>query len=349
MAARSWPAQTPNRCYFLKYFVRNSQKSCRATLAARMIQDVFCSTGITATGGIGTNLYLCKIAMDIVAKHVEADKDGVRIAELNEISYRRILWSHRPLTDFWRIGRGYSKKLEEHGLYTLGDIARCSLGKPGDYHNEELLYKLFGINAELLIDHAWGWEPCTMADIKAYKPQTNSICSGQVLQYPYESSKAKLVVQEMADQLALDLVDKGLVTKQIELYVGYDIENLTRPEISKGYNGPVITDHYGRRIPKQAHGTANLDRPTSSTKQILNLTAELFDSIVDEKLLVRRLGITANHVTEESSVKRQDSFEQLDMFTDYEAVERRKEQEAQDMEREKRMQNALLDIKKEIR
>ena len=204
-------------------------------LAMTMIQDILDTTGITATAGIGTNLYLCKIAMDIVAKHIEPDKNGVRIAELDEMSYRRLLWNHRPLTDFWRVGRGYSKKLEKIGLYTMGDIARCSIGKPTDYYNEELLYKLFGINAELLIDHAWGYEPCTMEDVKTYKPETNSISSGQVLHCPYEFDKARLVVKEMTDLMVLDLVDKGLVTNQIVLTIGYDIENITDKNRSQSY------------------------------------------------------------------------------------------------------------------
>lgn len=317
-------------------------------LASKIILEVFKNTGITATGGIGTNLYLCKIAMDIVAKRVQPDEDGVRIAELDEISYRRILWTHQPLTDFWRIGRGYAKKLEEHGLYTMGDVARCSLGKTSDYYNEELLYKLFGVNAEILIDHAWGWEPCTIADVKSYKPQTNSIVSGQVLQCPYESGKARLVVQEMSDCLALDLVDKGLITDQIVLTVGYDIENLTRPEISKNYHGPVTTDQYGRQIPKHAHGTVNLGRQTSSTKQIMDATLGLYDRIVDHKLLIRRISLTANRVVEEGSVIKQESFEQMDMFTDYEAVQLQKEQEEKELEREKRIQKAMLDIKKKF-
>ena len=217
-------------------------------LAMKIILDVLKNTGITATAGIGTNMYLCKVAMDIVAKHIPADENGVRIAELTERTYREKLWDHRPLTDFWRVGRGYSRKLEQHGIYTMGDIARMSL------KNEELLYKLFGINAELLIDHAWGWECCTIADIKAYRPQSNSISSGQVLQHPYDFEKAKLVVREMTDLLVLDLVDKGLVTDQIVLTVGYDIENLTDPQRREAYTGPVTTDHYGRKIPKHSHG-----------------------------------------------------------------------------------------------
>lgn len=314
-------------------------------LAAKMILDVLETTGITATAGIGTNLYLCKIAMDIVAKHTKPDTNGVRIAELNENSYRRLLWAHRPITDFWRVGRGYAKKLEDNGLYTMGDIARCSIGKPTDFHNEELLYKLFGINAELLIDHAWGWEPCTMADIKAYKPGTNSIGSGQVLQCPYDLEKARLVVREMTDLLVLDLVDKGLVTDQMELTVGYDIENLTASNRRKVYRGPVTTDRYGRQIPKHAHGTANLGRYTSSTRQIIQAVMELYDRIVDENLLIRRLNLTANHVVDEASASREEPVEQLDFFTDYKSVQARHARETAELEREKRMQTAMLTIK----
>lgn len=251
-------------------------------LAMTMIQDILDTTGITATAGIGTNLYLCKIAMDIVAKHIEPDKNGVRIAELDEMSYRRLLWNHRPLTDFWRVGRGYSKKLEKIGLYTMGDIARCSIGKPTDYYNEELLYKLFGINAELLIDHAWGYEPCTMEDVKTYKPETNSISSGQVLHCPYEFDKARLVVKEMTDLMVLDLVDKGLVTNQIVLTIGYDIENITDKNRSQSYKGTVTTNYYGKKVPKPAHGTTNLPKQTSSTTLITNAVMELYDKIVNK-------------------------------------------------------------------
>lgn len=314
-------------------------------LAMKIILDVLKTTGITATAGIGTNLYLCKVAMDIEAKHIPPDENGVRIAELDEMSYRRKLWSHRPLTSFWRVGKGYAKKLESCGIYTMGDVARCSLGKPGDYYNEDLLYKLFGINAELLIDHAWGWEPCTMADIKAYKPESNSIGSGQVLQSPYEFEKAKLVVREMTELLVLDLVEKNLVTNQLTLTIGYDIENLSDPERRKQYHGPVTTDQYGRSIPKHAHGTANLDRYLSSTKLITGAMMNLFDRIVDPKLLVRRITITANRVIDEKAAQRKDEYQQLDLFTDYKAEEVRQREEQTELEREKRMQKAMLDIK----
>ena len=315
-------------------------------LATKMILDVLETTGITATAGIGTNLYLSKIAMDIRAKHIPADNNGMRIAELDEMSYRRLLWSHRPLTDFWRVGKGYAKKLEEHGLFTMGDIARCSLGKPTDYYNEDLLYKLFGINAELLIDHAWGWEPCTIADIKAYKPSTNSIGSGQVLHSAYTFDKAKLIVREMTDLLVLDLVDKRLVTDQLVLTVGYDIENLTNPKIKKSYHGAITTDRYGRTVPKSAHGSENLGRQTSSTKLILDAVTELFERIVDKNLLIRRVNITANHVVDEATVQKTDNFEQLDLFTDYAAVQAKKEDEEAELAREKKMQQAMLEIKK---
>ncbi len=310
--------------------------------ARKLIHEVLTTTGITATAGIGTNLYLCKVAMDIVAKHIPPDEFGVRIAQLDEMSYRRQLWDHRPLTDFWRVGRGYAKKLESHGLHTMGDVARCSIGKPGEFHNEELLYKLFGINAELLIDHAWGWEPCTMADIKAYRPSTNSLSSGQVLQCPYDFEKAKLIVREMTDLMTLDLVDKGLVTDQIILTIGYDIENLSDPDRRRDYKGEVTTDHYGRKIPKHAHGTANLGRQTASTSLITDAVMALYDRIVDKNLLVRRITIGANNVVEEASLPRQEAFQQMDLFSDPEET---KKQEA-DLEREKRRQQTVLKIKK---
>lgn len=315
-------------------------------LAMTMIQDILDTTGITATAGIGTNLYLCKIAMDIVAKHIEPDKNGVRIAELDEMSYRRLLWNHRPLTDFWRVGRGYSKKLEKIGLYTMGDIARCSIGKPTDYYNEELLYKLFGINAELLIDHAWGYEPCTMEDVKTYKPETNSISSGQVLHCPYEFDKARLVVKEMTDLMVLDLVDKGLVTNQIVLTIGYDIENITDKNRSQSYKGTVTTNYYGKKVPKPAHGTTNLPKQTSSTTLITNAVMELYDKIVNKKLPIRRINIVANKLVDEHSVKNANKYEQLDLFTDYEILKKQREKENAESEREKRMQNTILDIKR---
>jgi DNA polymerase V len=326
-------------------YLRTYNLSARE-LATKMILDVLKTTGITASAGIGTNLYLCKVAMDIQAKRIPVDENGVQIAELDEMSYRRLMWSHRPLTDFWRIGKGYARKLEEKGLFTMGDIARCSLGKPTDHYNEDLLYKLFGVNAELLIDHAWGWEPCTIADIKAYKPSTNSIGSGQVLQYAYPFDKAKLIVREMTDLLVLDLVDKRLVTGQLVLTVGYDIENLTNPKIKKLYSGPITIDRYGRSVPKSAHGTANLGRQTSSTKLIMEAVTELFERIVDKNLLVRRVNITANHVVDERTVQKKSGFEQIDLFTNYTDAQAKKEEEEAALEREKKVQRTILAIKK---
>ena len=312
-------------------------------LARKIILDVIATTGITATAGIGTNLFLCKVAMDIVAKHIPADKNGVRIAELDEMTYRRTMWSHQPLTDFWRVGRGYAKKLEENGMFTMGDVARMS------EVNEDLLYKLFGKNAELLIDHAWGWEPTTIAAIKAYKPSSNSLGSGQVLHCPYEAEKAKLVLREMADMLSLDLVEKGLVTDQLVVTIGYDIENLTDPQRRKKYHGDIVKDHYGRQIPKHAHGTINLEGYTSSTKKIVGAAAELYDRIADENLLVRRLNIVANHVLPESAApKKNEGFQQLDLFTDYAALQAEQEQERAALDREKKMQQVMLTIKKKF-
>lgn len=330
-------------------YLRTYQMTGRE-LAMKMILDVLDTTGITATAGIGTNLYLSKVAMDIEAKHIPPDQNGVRIAELDEMSYRRFLWTYRPLTDFWRVGRGYAKKLEEQGLYTMGDIARCSVGKPGDYYNEELLYQMFGVNAELLIDHAWGWEPCTIADIKAYKPENNSIGSGQVLQCPYPFEKAKLVVREMTDQLALDLVEKGLVTNQVVLTIGYDIENLKDPSRRKNYSGEITADRYGRSIPKHAHGTANLKGYTSSSRQITQAVMDLFDRIVDKGLLVRRVNMSANHVISEAEaqVQRGNNYEQLDLFTDYSALQRQQEKEKEDLEKERKIQEAMLEIKEKF-
>lgn len=314
-------------------------------LAMKIIKDVLKTTGITATAGIGTNMYLAKIAMDIVAKHIKSDKYGVRIAELDEMSYRKQLWSHTPITDFWRVGKGYAKKLAEHGLFTMGDIARCSLGKTNDYYNEDLLYKLFGINAELLIDHAWGWECCTIADIKAYKPSNTSICSGQVLQCPYKTEQARLVIKEIADNLALELVDKELVTNQIVITVGYDIENLHNPDIK--YTGEIVLDHYGRSIPKNAHGTINMEY-TSSTKTLVQKALELYDKIINPKLLIRRMNITANHLQAERDIKKQEIVEQLDLFTDYAEKEREENKKMLAMQKEKQIQHTLLDIKKKF-
>ena len=318
-------------------------------LAKTMIQDVYETTGITATAGIGTNLYLCKVAMDIEAKHVQADADGVRIACLDEESYRRKLWNHKPLTDFWRVGRGYARKLEEVGLFTMGDVARCSLGKPGDFYNEDLLYRLFGINAELLIDHAWGYEPVEIKDIKAYRPESNSISSGQVLQHPYNYEKTRLIVREMTELLALNLVDKGLVTDQLVLTIGYDIENLKDETIKKAYAGDVTTDHYGRKVPKHAHGSINLPRQTASTRLMMEAVMELFERIMNPALLSRRINLTANHVISEKDVKPvEETFEQMDLFTDYGAREKKRQQEEAELAKEKKMQKAVLDIQKKF-
>ena len=321
-------------------------KQTAREFAMTVILDVLRTTGITATAGIGPNLYLCKVAMDIVAKHVEPDENGVRIAELDEYSYRKNLWTHRPLTDFWRVGKGYERKLEQNGLYTMGDVARCSIGEPGMRFSEDLLYKLFGVNAELLIDHAWGWEPTTIADIKAYKPQSNSIGSGQVLHCPYDYDKARLVVWEMADQLALDLVDKGLITNQLILTVGYDMEKLRDPKKRKAYYGEITTDHYGREIPKHAHGTHNLSQYTSSTKAITQGMMELFDRVVDPDLLVRRVYLVAAHVVREDALPQEEAVEQLDLFTDQAAEDARREREAAALQRERQRQKAVLSIKK---
>ena len=316
-------------------------------LAKKIILDVKSTTGITATAGIGTNLFLSKVAMDIGAKKIVPD-DGIRIAELDEITYRRTLWTHRPLTDFWRVGRGYAKKLEKVGLYTMGDIARCSLGKPTDFYNEALLYKIFGVNAELLIDHAWGFEPCTIKEVKAYKPDSNSLGSGQVLHSAYEFEKAKLVAREMADLLVLDLVDKGLVTDQLVLTVGYDIENLKDPARNNSYKGPVTIDHYGRKVPKHAHGTVNLGKHTSSTKLIIQGITDLFESIVNKKLLVKRIYITATHVISESDSFKIEKCEQLDLFSSYEMDQGCKLKEEDDLKREKNSQQVILNIKKKF-
>ncbi len=315
-------------------------------LAGTIIQDILTQTGITATAGIGSNLYLCKVALDIVAKQVKPDENGVRIAELNERKYRELLWGHRPLTDFWRVGKGYAKKLEESGLFTMGDIARCSLGKDNEFHNEELLYRLFGVNAELLIDHAWGWEPTTIALVKQYKPGTSCISSGQVLQCPYDFERGKLVIKEMADFLALDLVEKRLVTDQIVLTVGYDMENLADAGRRRAYKGEVTVDRYGRRIPKHAHGTANLRAQTSSTEEIMRAALKLYENIVNPNLLIRRVNITANNLMEEDRAQeKEEKFVQMDLFTDYRAMEQQKKEETQRRKKERALQEAVLSVK----
>ena len=319
-----------------------SLKMTAHELARVIIDDVLRQTGITATAGIGTNLYLSKVAMDIVAKHIPADENGVRIAWLDEMEYRRKLWQHRPLTDFWRVGKGIASKLEKYGMYTMGDIARQSV------RNEDLLYDLFGVNAELLIDHAWGWEPCTMEMVKAYRPAANSFSSGQVLQEPYSSTKARVVVREMAESMALDLLDKGMVTDQLVLTIGYDMVNLTDPRIRSGYKGETTTDHYGRLIPKYSHGSINLDGATSSARLITERVARLFDQIVKPNLLVRRLNLTTNHVVSEQEVAHPTEPVQYDLFTDYDAEERKKGEEKKLLDKERRVQGAVLKIKKQF-
>ncbi len=314
-------------------------------LAMRIILDVLDQTGITATAGIGTNLYLCKVAMDIEAKHIPPDANGVRIAQLDELSYRRSLWSHQPLTDFWRVGRGYVRRLNEVGLHTMGDIARCSLGGARDFYNEDLLYDLFGVNAELLIDHAWGYEPCTMADIKAYRPAAHSMGAGQVLSCPYPYEKSRLVLREMADQLALDLAAKGKVTDQLVLTIGYDSSNLTDPSRSGCYHGPVVRDHYGKPVPKPAHGTAQLPDWTFSSRDIMDGAAGLFDRIADPALLIRRMYLTAGHVLDETDAYPRESFRQLDLFTDYAQEEREAKAREEKRRKEHQLQEAMLQIK----
>ncbi|SEW11206.1 DNA polymerase V [Prevotella sp. khp7] len=310
-------------------------------LTMKMIRDVLSQTGITATAGIGTNMYLCKVAMDIMAKKMPADKDGVRIAELDEMSYRRELWDYRPLTKFWRVGRGTAQKLAMYGIDTMGKLARMSV------KNEELLYRLFGVNAELLIDHAWGWEPCTMEAVKAYRPETNSFSSGQVLQEPYSFKKARVVIQEMAEGMALNLVSKQLVTDQLVLTVGYDTESLTRPEISERYHGERTTNYYGKTVPKHVHSTFNFESPTSSSRLIMDGATELYDRYVNPDLLIRRLNLTTNHVVSEASVAtRQNAPQQLDLFTDYETLKKLKQERKAQLDKERRMQEAQLKIKK---
>lgn len=301
--------------------------------AREIMQVIYDETGITATAGIGTNLYLAKVAMDVEAKHCEPDEKGARMASLDEISYREKLWAHEPITDFWRVGPGYAKKLKQHGLYTMGDVARCSLGKETEYYNEELLYRLFGVNAELLIDHAWGYEPCTIEDIRNYKPENNSLSSGQVLSCPYDTKKARLIVQEMTDLLVLELVEKRLVTDQIVLTIGYDVDNVKKA----GYQGTVVTDRYGRKIPKHAHGSVNLGGHTSSTRDIMGKTLALYDSIIDSSLWVRRVTIVANHVIRESE-KKETNYQQMQLFMEPEADEEKRE-------KERKMQEALIRVK----
>lgn len=320
--------------YYLKTY-----KLTAHDFAMRLIKNVLAETGITATAGIGTNMFLAKVAMDVTAKHMPADKDGVRIAELDVLSFRKQLWDHKPITDVWRIGNGIAKRLEKMGLYTLGDIARCSI------NNEERLYKEFGVNAELLINHAWGWEPTTISDVKAYKPENNSISSGQVLSQPYSFKKGRLIVQEMTDLLVLDLVEKGVVTDQIVLTVGYDIENVAN---GSNYHGAVEIDRYGRKAPKQAHGSINLGKFTSSTKLIMDKVTELYERIVDKNLTVRRMYVVANHVKPESEVKDETEQMQLTLFDDIEEIERKKTEEKAALDKERRVQETAIKLKKKF-
>ncbi len=323
-------------------YLAASGLSARA-FAMQLILDVLRSTGITATAGIGPNLYLSKIALDIGSKHIAPDENGVRISELDEMRYRQLLWNHRPLTDFWRVGPGYARRLEACGLYTMGDVARQSL------LNEDVLYDLFGVNAELLIDHAWGWEPCSIADIKAYKPENSSIGSGQVLTCPYTFEQTLLVVKEMADALALQLVDKHMVTDMIVLDVGFDVSNVSSANIRGAYGGEVKNDRYGRRAPKPAHGSARLSRKTSSSRLITDAAAKLFTSIADPRLMVRRLSIAAANIVDEAEAAHPaEQEEQLDMFTDYEARDKRRAEEDRVLARETKRQRTILEIKKKF-
>lgn len=318
----------------------DSYKVTAHELALRMVRDVLRQTGITATAGIGTNMYLCKVAMDIMAKHTAPDKDGVRIAELDEMSYRRQLWNHKPLTDFWRIGRGIAQRLGQYGIDTMGRIARCSI------ENEELLYHLFGVNAELIIDHAWGWEPCTLEDAKNYKPENNSLSSGQVLSTAYTYKKALVVIREMADEMSLRLVKHHLVADQIVISVSYDASNLTDPTIKERYDGPVTVDYYGRPAPKHAHGSVNLGLFTSSSKMIIKATAKLFKEIVNPELLIKRLNVTANHVVSEHDAPEPHVEQgQLDLFADYEALAKAQEAVQAKLKKERKMQEVVLNIK----
>lgn len=314
-------------------------------LAEIMIKDVYETTGITATAGIGTNLYLAKIAMDIVAKHVEPNENGARIAELDEMSYKQLLWNHTPITDFWRVGKGYAAKLKKYGMNTMGDVARCSLGKAEEFYNEDLLFELFGVNAELLIDHAWGYEPCTMQDIKNYVPMSSSISTGQVLHCPYDVAKARIIVQEMTDNLILDLVDKCIETDQIVLTIGYDIENLTNEKIKKNYHGEIVMDRYNRKIPKHAHGTTNLCKHTSSEKIIMRAVLELYDRIMNPDLLVRRITINACHLQKEGMKKESQTYQQMNLLDLGQLDEKNKEMEEKE-KKEKELQKAVLSIKK---
>lgn len=315
---------------YLKYYKLTAKE-----LITRIIMEVYEKTGITATAGIGTNLFLAKVAMDIEAKHIEPDEYGVRIAQLDEMSFRRKLWSHRPITDFWRIGRGYARKLEENGIYTMGDIARCSV------NNEELLYKLFGVNAEILIDHSWGFEPTTIEDVKKYKPSSKSLSSGQVLHQPYDFEKARLIVREMVELLVLEIVEKEFITDQLVLHIEYDTESLANTK----YKGEITKDRYGRSVPKAAHGTQRLERKTSSTRLISEGFLKLYDSIVNKKLLVRNINVCVANLISELDKKQKIEFEQIDLFTNYEKISKKNDIENKKLEAEKQIQIAIINIK----
>lgn len=324
-------------CDITKYL--KLYKLTKEELITKMIVDVYKTTGITATGGIGTNMYLCKVAMDILAKHADPNTEGVRIAALDEMSYRKYLWPHKPLTDFWRVGKGYAKRLEENNIHTMGDIARCSL------YNEDLLYKLFGVNAELLIDHSWGYEPTTIKDIKSYKPQAKSLCSGQVLLCSYDYEKTKVVIKEMAEAISLDLVSKKYITDQLVLHIDYDIECLTNPEYSKYYNGEIVTDRYGRSVPKPAHGTHRLKRKTSSTKLITEGFLKLYDVIINKKMLIKKINMYVANLSSELEIKETHEIKQFDLFTDYEEIERKEKAEKEALEKEHKVQETLINLR----
>ncbi len=319
---------------YLKYYKKDPYE-----LVTMIISDVYKTTGITATAGIGTNMYLAKIAMDIVAKHKDPDINGARIADLDEYSYRRLLWTHKPITDFWRVGPGTARRLERYKMYTMGDIAACSL------ENENLLYKIFGINAEILIDHAWGYEICTIKSVKSYRPNTTSLSSSQVLHEPYVCEKAKLILKEMTELLVLEMVSKKYMTNLITLDIIYDVSNLTIPKIKNKYHGEVVIDHYGRFMPKPSHGSIHLEKRSSSTKIIMKNILELFDRIVNSNLLVRKIGINFSNLLNESIAKKEVVYKQFDLFNDTNEIDTSKIKENIDSEIENRLQNAIIEIK----
>lgn len=317
----------------------NTYKLSPRELVTKIIKDIYDTTGITATAGIGTNLFLCKAAMDIVAKHVEPNSYGVRIAELDERSFREKLWNHKPITDFWRVGKGYAKRLEKYRMFTMGDVARCSV------ENEDLLYKIFGVNAELLIDHSWGWECATIKSVKECKPENRSLCSGQVLHCPYDYDQTKLIIKEMADEITLDMVEKHFVTDMLVLTIEYDIENLKNAKYSKFYNGEIKEDRYGRRVPKPAHGTFRLENKTFSTRIISNGFVQLFDRIINKNLLVRKIYLTVGNLTDENELKKVEKYEQVNLFTNYGELAKKEKEEKIKLEKEHKIQSAIIGIK----